>query len=617
MFFFVISGFLISSIIFAGLNSGGFGFVGFYARRAKRIFPALILVLASSLVAGWFVLLPEEYKQLGKHIAASAVFAQNFALWKETGYFDSGIESKPIMHLWSLGVEEQFYLVFPLLAWGLWRFQFEPLLLIVMLLAVSFGNNLWMMGTDSVGAFFLPQTRFWELMAGGLLAYWWARPTLMAHPANPSADSLKPIRENGHFIDDALAWIGLCLVVAAFFSINRDTEFPGWWGLLPVVGATLIIKAGPTAWANRKLLGNRLMVGVGAISYPLYLWHWPLFAYARLAMGEPPSDALIFALIFLSFVLAALTYRLIECPIRFGQGFPAKTAILCLLMVALGVGGFYTSKKGFKNRFPKIVRELENYQPNFAALYRQETCLIGAKQADKGFDDVCYATNNLPEKAKIKAALLWGDSYAAHLYPGLRSMFAEELVVDQLTTIACPPLVDFELTKKPYCKRLNAFVSDKILSKQYDVVIMAANWEGYAIKGYDVGTEIRKTIEKLKIGGVEKLIVVGPPPHWAKGLPRTLFQIFQSNGLHRIPYRTEIGLSPKTVHLDKLIQQVVVDNNIQYISPWRLLCNEEGCLARTGEAAAHLMAFDEGHLTANGSETLFSLYLESGQHQGW
>jgi peptidoglycan/LPS O-acetylase OafA/YrhL len=161
--FFVISGFLISSIIFAGLDNGDFSFADFYARRARRIFPALILVLLASLVAGWFFLLPEEYKQLGKHVVASVAFAQNIALWKETGYFDSGIESKPIMHLWSLGIEEQFYLIFPFLVWGLWRFQFKPLILVVLLLVFSFGGNLQMLEADPAGAFFLPHTRFWEL----------------------------------------------------------------------------------------------------------------------------------------------------------------------------------------------------------------------------------------------------------------------------------------------------------------------------------------------------------------------------------------------------------------------------------------------------------------------
>lgn len=621
--FFVISGFLISSIIFAGLDNGDFSFADFYARRAKRIFPALILVLLASLVAGWLFLLPEEYKQLGKHVVASVVFAQNIALWKETGYFDSGIESKPIMHLWSLGIEEQFYLIFPFLVWGLWRFQFKPLILVVLLLVVSFGGNLQMLEADPAGAFFLPHTRFWELMAGSLLAYWRFKPVSNEIRENRLAGFLKYIRSNSaqktpsHWIDDSLAWMGLFLIVGAFLNINGDMKFPGWRGLLPVFGAMLIIQAGPTAWVNRILLANRLMVGVGVISYPLYLWHWPLFAYARLAASEPPSDGLLFVLIVLSLALAILTYRLIERPIRFGTPFPATTIVLCLFMVGLGVGGFYASKTGFKNRFPKVVRELENYQPDFAKLYRQDTCLIGAKQADKGFDETCYATRRRHENATAKAALLWGDSYAAHLYPGMKPVFAKDLMIDQLTTIACPPLVDLDLPKKPYCKSLNTAVADKILSKKYDVVILAANWEGYVKKGYDIGKEIRKTLQKLKVGGVGKFIIVGPPPNWPKGLPRTLFEIFRSNGLHQIPYRTTIGLSQKTAVLDDSIQQIAAAEQIEYLSPWRLLCDKAGCLTRTGDTAAHLMAFDGGHLTANGSETLFRLYLESGQRRGW
>lgn len=305
--FFVISGFLISSILFKNLAQGSFSFADFYSRRVRRIFPALILVLAASFAIGWFILLPDEYMQLGKHMAAGAGFVQNFVLWKESGYFDIDSQLKPLLHLWSLSIEEQFYLLYPLLLWAAWRLRFNVLAIVGLLCLVSFGLNVAWVGQNAVAAFYAPVTRFWELMAGAVLAY---------------LTVLKPesvVLQRAAAVKDILSFSGLLLILSAVIGLDKSSQFPGWWALGPVLGACLLILAGPAAWVNRKILANKLAVFVGLISYPLYLWHWPLLSFAQILTGKAASVGVRIVIVAVSLMLAWLTYRFIETPIRSSQ----------------------------------------------------------------------------------------------------------------------------------------------------------------------------------------------------------------------------------------------------------------------------------------------------------
>lgn len=351
--FFVISGFLISTIIFRGLQRGDFDFAGFYAHRIKRIFPALIIVLLTCYAFGWFSLLPDEFKQLGKHMAAGAGFIQNLILWQEVGYFDTAAELKPLLHLWSLAVEEQFYLIFPVLIFVVWRIGLNVLTVVLLLGLISFGLNIAGVTESPTKAFFMPQTRGWELLAGSVLAYlqffkranfsawvqrWTFHPVLFRHPPESA--------RRGEVLNSTLSVVGLLLLVAAVFFINKSEPFPGWWALLPVSGTFLLILAGPEAWGNRVILANKLMVSVGLISYPLYLWHWPLLSFARIIESEIPSREIRIGAVALSFVLAWLTYRLIEKPIRFGKKTWIKTAALTVALVVVGYVGYNTHQRG-------------------------------------------------------------------------------------------------------------------------------------------------------------------------------------------------------------------------------------------------------------------------------
>ncbi len=245
---------------FQRTGKGTFRFVDFYVRRIRRIFPALLLVLAASGVMGWAVLLPDEYAQLGKHIAAGAGFVSNLVLWAEASYFDSAAELKPLLHLWSLGVEEQFYILWPLLAWIAWRVRIGFLWPVVLLAGASFGLCVYRLDGDPVGAFYSPLTRFWELLAGSALAWLTLR--------NERAECVLDVFGNDVLGRALLSASGILLLACGFVLIDRRSAFPGILALLPVLGAVLLIAAGERAWFNRVVLSNPLLVWIGLISYP-------------------------------------------------------------------------------------------------------------------------------------------------------------------------------------------------------------------------------------------------------------------------------------------------------------------------------------------------------------
>ncbi|WP_323611452.1 acyltransferase [Pectobacterium versatile] len=252
--FFVISGFLISTIIFENLDKGTFSFSEFYARRIKRIFPALLLVLTVSIVFGWFALLADEYKQLGKHTMAGVGFVSNLVLWGESGYFDNAAETKPLLHLWSLGIEEQFYFLWPLLCWLFWRMNFRRIALLLTFIVASFVLNIYMIRSDGVATFYSPLTRFWELLFGSLLAF-----IVLYHKS-----FIDKFQKN-QFVINGFSLFGFLILGFGFLSINKDAYFPGFWALIPVIGAVLIIFAGPNAILNRLFLSNKIVVWFGLV----------------------------------------------------------------------------------------------------------------------------------------------------------------------------------------------------------------------------------------------------------------------------------------------------------------------------------------------------------------
>ncbi|MDD4964251.1 MAG: acyltransferase family protein [Gallionella sp.] len=472
--FFVISGFLISSIIFGSLQRNDFSFVEFYAHRIKRIFPALIIVLVASYTFGWFALLPDEFKQLGKHIAASAGFVQNFVLWKEAGYFDEASELKPLMHLWSLAIEEQFYLIYPLLIWGAWRLRFNVLTVIGVLGIISFGLNITGVQKDVVETFFAPQTRFWELLTGALLAYF------QFFKRVHFTEWLQTVTtQQDERLNTLLSIAGGLLILVAIFGFCKAMLFPGWWALLPVIGAFLLILAGADAWVNRKILANRLLVFIGIISYPLYLWHWSLLSFVRIIEEETPSRRMRVIALALSFLFAWLTYHLVEKPLRFGPKTVSKIVTLCTLMIVITFIGYITFQhNGFPSRLsPSIGSQNEQFQNK------------STKSCQSGYPN--FASFRCPgTKISKPTILLLGDSHSMSLHAGLLEAINDS--TDNVLTFAgwgCLPffnVASFQKTAQDSCAEM-ANYSLKFAEKQDSIrtVILSARGPMYLSgKGY-------------------------------------------------------------------------------------------------------------------------------------
>jgi peptidoglycan/LPS O-acetylase OafA/YrhL len=453
--FFVISGFLISGIIFEALRAGRFSFVDFYRRRVRRIFPALILVLAACLALGWILLLPDEYLRLGKHAAAGAGFLSNIALWREAGYFAPAAEVNPLLHLWSLGVEGQYYVVWPLL---LVVFAARPRTLpwmIAGLAAASFALNVWLTPRMHSAAFYLPPTRLWELMAGSALA-------CRAHGGGPGGRS------------DLKAVAGLVLVAAGIALLSAQRPFPGWWALLPVAGTALLIAAGPTAWVNRRVLSNPLMVYLGLISYPLYLWHWPLLVYARIAAGGEPPASLRLALLTARFALACLTYELVEKKIRFA-GLPSvrRLSVPALGAAMAAVGAFGIAV--LQGRVPP-----------------QSASISLVNEIARASADWDYEGDRVILGDSTRTALFLGDSHMQQYWARVEKLLAEHAAPVRTivfkTAAGCAPIPGIE-RRSLQCSR---FVDEGLalaMQPEVETVVIAGSWVGFLSRGdyYRIG----------------------------------------------------------------------------------------------------------------------------------
>ena len=435
--FFVISGFLIGTILLENLMRGSFSFAEFYARRIRRIFPALIVVLVASHVLGWHALLADEYRELGKHIAAGAGFILNFVLWGESGYFDQEAATKPLLHLWSLGIEEQFYLAWPLLLWLGGRRVLVVMLLVAL---ASFCINVVMAGQDPVGAFYSPQARFWELASGSLLAWFWLRRREAGANVGVGADGWLTRSGKAGIRANFLAWLAALLLAYGLFFIDRDVLFVGAWALIPVAGAALVILAGPGAWLNRHVLSSGVAVWFGLISYPLYLWHWPLLSLARVAEGGTPSLAIRLFAVALSILLAWLTYVLIERPIRHGGDERKRTvtALAVLMLAVCGVGLGTYLKDGVPRRFPETAN---NQEPTDAEKSVSQQAIANC---ERNFPDWRSITDNACwiQREGASSIAIIGDSHAGHLFLGFSQAMMPDDGVAVFSASCAAPFLD-------------------------------------------------------------------------------------------------------------------------------------------------------------------------------
>lgn len=550
--FFVISGYLIAGIVTSDLQAKSFSLATFYQRRIRRIFPALIVVLAATVLVGLRLLPPDELHSLGKNAVASVLFAANLMLLSEVNYFDVDAHLKPLLHLWSLGIEEQFYLIWPLILWAIPQRQ-RPIAAIVGLVS-SFALNLIMVGTHPAATFFLPFTRAWELMAGALLVF---------------------VRPLSRSVRESAAIIGILAIESSFFLFNAKTPFPGWAAALPVFGSALLILS-EEAFVNR-VLSLKPFVGVGLISYPLYLWHWPVLVLLQVYLFRPLNDTVGFAAVLASSVLAVLTYLAIERPLR------RRTHVwqLGAAMSAVGALGLFAAFVKVPD-LPSQLQAMLN-APNGMDAWRVHKCML-LDGEDGDFADC--------SESKRPLIAIWGDSTASALIPGFRKLQGtHEFGIAQLTVSSCPPLLIQAHSAGRYCLEKNAEIVRRISEIKPDIVILQAIWD---VK--DRFETTKPTIDALRAAGIDRIIILGPVPVWRGGLPNAAVAYYRQTG-KILPEWTSQYVDRESA--DKLMNRIAAELGVEYVSIRSALCRASECLAHVDGS---LTARDIIHLTKAGSE---------------
>jgi len=560
--FFVISGFLITRIILGEVAEGRFSIANFYARRVRRIFPALITVLATTVVIGWFVLLPVQFELLGKNLAASVVFAANLFQLTQNGYFAPAAVDNPLLHLWSLGIEEQFYIVWP------------PVLLLIatssrqrlwigLLAAASFFAGLSLFFGFKDWSFYSPIARAWELLAGCLLAH------------------VDLSQRRARVPENLLSATGLVAIVASAVLLDRNSPFPGIFATLPVGGAALLL-ALPNSFLNTRLLSSRPLVWLGLISYPLYLWHWPLLSYLGILRDGVPNFLEIWATVIVAVILSAITYLLIELPLRRTTSVVPKLSWSMAVIGAMGVAAIIGA--GFQFRFPLELQAIASLRTEDSPA-AHDHCFLEHNGSD--FDVSCIEGGDKP------LLLLWGDSTAAMLYAGLRAAEARtaSFRLARFTAAGCAPILDSGSNSA--CDDVNRRAFGFIVSSHPDVVLLHAMW-GHS----DNLNRLRATIGDLRKIGVSRIVVLGPVPVWKRTLPHALINAYRFS--HRLPDRLRSGVSGP--HEDELMEAFSKAAAVQYISARRVLCDRDGaCLTRVGPSASNVIMTDTVHLSERGA----------------
>lgn len=587
--FFVISGYLITSIITNDISDGKFSISTFYERRARRILPALFFIIVTCLPFAWIWLLPDDFRRFSDSIISVVFFISNHLFSNQSGYFDTAAEFKPLLHTWSLAVEEQYYVLFPLLLASLWKFGRRSVASVLFLLLLSslFIAH-WASSVKPAAAFYLLPTRAWELLLGGLVALYLAN---------------KPPKHTNRLIAEAASFSGILLILYGIFFFDKNTQFPSLYTISPTIGTALIIIFATPKNFTGKFLGNPLFVGIGLISYSAYLWHQPIFAFARHRSLEAPTPPLLAALSLLSLALAYLSWKYIEQPFRDKFRFSRRTIFQLSIagssvLLCFGLVGHLS--KGFPNRISGERAEFLNYFENSSPDWRNY--IYTEYREDCNFYDIKKFRNGNATQIPIAniandchkrdgryqhAVFLWGDSHAQQLHPGLKQILPKEWQILQVASSACEAKIELTSNRLDYCIHSNWFAYSSIKITKPDVVVVAQNLNHNPNIMQSIGNHL------LSIG-VKKVIFTGPTPHWINDLPKLVIKQWDN-----IPRRTTVGLDSKTISLDDWnMKQFQHTSSLRYLSIMDNFCNKMGCLIYIGDdVKSGLTSWDYGHLT--------------------
>jgi peptidoglycan/LPS O-acetylase OafA/YrhL len=583
--FFVISGYLITGIIQSEVASGTFSFAQFYERRVRRLLPALYAMVALTAVPSFHYLLTSERLEFFRSVAAVVTFTSNFFFWFQTGYFDHAAVEKPLLHTWSLAVEEQFYLALPLLVWGLLHLARGKRLALPAALGAttiaSFVFSIWLMKTDrSANAFFMSPPRAWEFLIGGLIAI-------------PGFPVLR------HALAQATArGIALLLLAIPIFSLRQGPGFPGFNALAPCIGATMFIWSGigvPTLVRGRYSPLN-VAKFFGQISYSLYLWHWPLFTFARFSKAGLVLDAGDkIALFALTVAISWLSWRFVEQPFRQRTLAPTRRAAFRIaglstaVLLAGGLSGIFLSQT--PSDADRAALALESYNSyDFRPLYRSGSCFSpGGDTLDAGCLALAAGKTN---------ALLWGDSLAAHYFYGLsKSADPQAVNILQATQAACMPTFNAAAQGTASCRsfasQMDAFFGDR----KPDLVILSSDWLEYARSPRFDGmiADLQQTIARLNGLGI-RVALLGPAVQFRSRLPSMLMRAH----LRNVEARPDDFVLPDIFALDAKMRAALPGNEkFSYISVLDAICPSRQCPLTIDGGIP--LSWDHAHLTAEGS----------------
>ncbi|GCL63479.1 acyltransferase family protein [Pseudaquabacterium pictum] len=573
--FFVISGYLITTLILSEHAAGRFSLATFYERRARRILPALFFVMAVCIPFAWFWMLPYQLKDFAKSVLSVLVFSSNVLFWRESGYFEAATELKPLLHTWSLAIEEQFYVVFPLVVMVTWRLGRRALpVLVVLALITSLGLAEWASRKGIIVAnFYLLPTRAWELLIGSAVAMY-----LLRHPQRPS-----PLAGAG-------ALLGLVMVLFSILRFDRTTPFPSLLALVPTVGAALMIVFAQAGGLVYRLLASPPAVGIGVISYSAYLWHQPLFAFARLMLPDPSRPGWLYAaLIAATLALGWISWKHVEQPFR-GRGWLSRRQVflgalvgsLALAAVAVPM----VMANGVISRFPAKDHYLLSISPTELGRYTERRF----RQAERQAFDAAGASPRV---------LLVGDSYAQDFLNmvGENGFMASAQIVSHPIAARCPKYIGpddvaplyaaaGEHLDAAYCAAEGNLRDVLPLVRTADVVILAGQWRTWEAQ------RITQTVQSLGLRPQQRLIIIGRKDF---GTIAPLSYLANTEA-QRLALTNQVPAM--NAEVNSLLRASLPAE--QFVDVQQTLCGASGrCRIFTADGA--LISFDGEHFTPDGA----------------
>jgi peptidoglycan/LPS O-acetylase OafA/YrhL len=581
--FFVISGFLITSVIASGISKSKFNILLFYSRRINRLFPALILVIIACFAFSWFALYSKEFASLGNHIFAAVGFFLNFVLWQESGYFDTQSMLKPLLHLWSLSVEIQFYIFWPLILLLTYQFKFNVVKVTMSVFCISLLLNLLFLEKDAIGAFFLSFNRFWEFQIGAMCA-------LFIQQYSSFYERLSSKYSN-YFISFSFAIFLLIAFMTPSYQIHSVLLT-----LLCTFASLSLILFSQNSMMAKKVLGNPLMVGIGIISYPLYLWHWPLISFGQIVTNGRLTPFYKCLLIFAAVVLAYLTYRFLERYVRYGS--KKITFILLIILIFVASQGWSVYTRDGLNFREKHIKDSFGGRPPQV----DQACLKLFGQYAPRF---CRASDN----AHLVEVLLIGDSIAHNNYEGLAASY--KLEGKPFAMIGWPGQKPFirGSADKPE-NESSELMHQLILGIQKDpnikTVILAMRTSNISEPTLLL-MQLKQTISELRAYGKELIFIYTPPeinfdPIECVGMPpfRPVLRESCSLAVKDIP--------PQFFQLRSQLNEMLNSNQVRTFDTYPMICQNNHCPVKFDDG--NLLYRERGYLTTSGSIKVFKNFQD-------